>query len=354
MITFRFLIWLLMLVLSIVANHFKRRIFPHILIIFLLMIPIMSLIFLIFLKRNIKTELKSKNEIISKGDIGEWSLNIFNTDKFQSAVVLFKQLSLRTITIFLNPKEMFNQELTRPSTHIGLLNPPEYEAKLLDGFRLFKTSLQPTKQDPVLVIPRINQESIQLNSADRLTSSIQSALIASRVKTEDLELLRPLEPGDSMKKIHWKLSARLGEWFVRTDKSGPVPIVEFIVYPKKEPTNLERRDDFLETSLGYMTYLLNKNIPFKFQSLHFSNYEQIYSSQIALAKIELNHTLSLSPSETLSIPVFFIEELTEEIIFELSLLTQPLILYLFEKEVDPALMNLARFHQLEFIIDETV
>lgn len=354
MITLRFLMWLVMLILAIITAHFKLRLFPHVLIIFLLAIPIVSFIFLHFFKKKLKISINPKTRMIDKEEMGEWVLTIYNNSKTQPAMTQIKQENERMMNLYTNPYESLNLSLTKKSEHIGVLSPPLFSLKVLDSFRLMKSNYKHIVTDSIIVLPRLESPLLNLKITDQLLVRAQSALMTSLLRLEDLEMVRPMEPGDSMKRMHWKLSARLGDWFVRTEESGPQPKIELIVYPNKGSSDLDHRDDFLEVVVSQIAYFLNKKLSLVFMGTDYTDITQINQARLSFALIEIDHSIELRPESDQSVVLVFIESLSEQIISQLILLRNEPIIYLFNKNEDPALLELATYNNLLIIQDEEI
>ena len=249
-------------VLSPGPAHFKLRLFPHVLII-LSPNPLISLLFGLFLKRKIKLEVIAVSKTIERKQVGLWQLVITNNSKVQPAYCQIKQEGEKTQDLFLNPNEQVTVDLHKLSQHTGLLSVPQYSLKLLDGFRLFKFKLKSPVAKTNYVLPLVDKTLFNHSLNYRVVSESKNALVQSSLQSDELDLIRPLQQGDSMKRVHWKVSARLGEWFVRMDETGPEPYVHLIVYPEKKSIDLDVVMSF--RCLASLIQVLLAQVPFEFE-----------------------------------------------------------------------------------------
>lgn len=348
--TFRFLLWLVFFVLSIISAHFKLRLFPHVLILFLALIPLISLLFGLFLKRKIKLEVIAISETIERKQVGLWQLVITNNSKVQPAYCQIKQEGEKTQDLFLNPNEQVTVDLHKLSQHTGLLSVPHYSLKLLDGFRLFKFKLKSPVAKTITVLPLVDKTLFNHSLNYRVVSESKNALVQSSLQSDELDLIRPLQQGDSMKRVHWKVSARLGEWFVRMDETGPEPYVHLIVYPEKKSIDLDHRDEFLDVSASLIQELLLAQVPFEFEGKMYRQLKHLRQARINLALIPYEHSIPLVSQSKSAVTLVLVETLNEQVIFELSKMRNQPIVFVFDKGTESQLAN---YHHLNITYYET-
>ena len=157
------------------------------------------------------------------------------------------------------------QQLVMPyhAAHVGAFSPGVEWAAVEDLFGFWKKTVHPSSlKEPLLVMPRLMEmEDLEYAPGDPGNESMAQA-------TEDITDpadFRSYQPGDAMKKIHWKLSLRKGELMVRRFEE-PVLSEALLLMDCSQPPNwgwpdaaADTRDTLLETSASMMQHLMQQD-----------------------------------------------------------------------------------------------
>lgn len=234
----RFYLWLCAWPLLFLLANLKLRPFPHILLIFWTLLPILSLVFsLYFVKKIERSEDISPKRLIY-GENGEWTIKLINKSFFMPFFLHFeipgKGWKKNYITMVLRPGESreFCMPFNLPYTgkYQFSFGEPVYE-DLLGFFNLRLPAADKTKTEDCMALPRskesyedkydsVNQ--ISEKGADRKTLQLLSDEIFS---------IDPLREGESLAHAHWKLSARLQQWMIKNYSDFDREPVRFIINP---------------------------------------------------------------------------------------------------------------------------
>lgn len=360
MITWRFIVWLFLLFASIITSHFKLRLFPHVIILFLILIPIVSLIFLFLLKKKLKISLTSNAHRLTHRQQAEFILNISNESKWQPVFMRLIREKVPKINISLNPNQHFSYPIHKSAQHVGYLEPPQFELQLYDAFKLFRVGIYLNDVESLLVLPRLDSQDSSLEVNQNLVEDIRQALVVQHAQQDELQAIREMVQGDSMRKIHWKLSARLNDWQVRHDEQGPQPLVQIHVFPDPIDLNAEllmdQRDDFLSYVATQIDSFMIGGLRLALGPYQLIEKRQLDQAQVYLARLEVNHSRRLRNEfdfKQHAIYIVFIQTLTKEIVGDCALLQQNnnhVILYCYNLIQDKELVKLAQFNHLTLVL----
>ncbi|MBR2122846.1 MAG: DUF58 domain-containing protein [Lachnospiraceae bacterium] len=123
---------------------------------------------------------------------------------------------------------------------------------LPDAFGILKLKFRVMHEFRAIVRPRItNAADERLSLEDRLsTFSLSDPVNKDDILGNDI---RMYIPGDPMRQIHWKNTARSGELMVRLPKEKEIRLINVILVPERPPYEFDgilRRDRFLEFAVS--------------------------------------------------------------------------------------------------------
>lgn len=161
-----------------------------------------------------------------------------------------------TITLSDMPGRKQVLHLPFHADHVGVSRPGIRRVTVTDLFGFFSISWQPTAQvSELLVLPMVFEvDDLHFAPGDQGLGTMARA-------TEDLSSpsdVRGYQPGDAMKKIHWKLSLRKNELMVRKYEE---PIMQRAMvlmdcarppFHRQEDVHADVRDTLLETAASVM------------------------------------------------------------------------------------------------------
>lgn len=133
-------------------------------------------------------------------------------------------------SMILMPKETFDFRFQASFDHIGTYSAGVSRIVIGDIFGLFQHTVVNKRRHEVQVLPKI----FELSKLDLSNVSMQESRRAYQtIVTDDMDYagVREYEPGDPIKTIHWKLSARNtdGQYLTRLFESNGNPSIDIIL-----------------------------------------------------------------------------------------------------------------------------
>jgi len=132
---------------------------------------------------------------------------------------------------------------------------------------LFRISRKYSKNIKILALPRI----IEFSNIPLAIDLVAESSSRFDIRDEDYSVIsdiRPYVPTDSIKRVHWKLTAKRNEWMVKIYQSNALNHVNIVLdnlkmpVPEEEMYSLE--DSMVENALGLARFCLNKGMPIDF------------------------------------------------------------------------------------------
>lgn len=263
--TFRLILWFIIFIASIVSAQLKLRNFPHILVIFLLFMPVVSLAHALFMRRRIRISYRRTQEFIPRGEKALWQVTIKNPALHP---MVFHIKENQAITRYvLEGKGELSLEFGIRAEHTGPLDPPDLSYYLQDSFNLFRIPIKRSFNNmKIYALPLASRHRLESTTGEIQEHDGAQAKHARTEHLDDIHQLRAMTHGDPLKLIHWKLSARQGEWMVKEYRKEEDPSTLFLTLLPQE--NLSLRDSLLD-----LTYQSAK--AFLYQQLSISLYSEI-------------------------------------------------------------------------------
>ncbi len=234
-------------------------------------IPVISLIYLIFVYFNLRILQQIENRNMICGQPMPYFF-VLQNDSF----CVFASISVNLFSSFssvedlpgdteyeLLPGDKYAFETKLTCKYRGEYEVGVKEIIMTDFFRLFRISYRIPGTIKALVLPKITRVS-NLKSIDSLAALPQRTSL--RERTEPDIVVRDYAAGDSLKQIHWKATAREQKLKVRNltgeEKQGISLLWDTRRYSKEPKAYLPIEDKILETTLAISIFLAEKNIPF--------------------------------------------------------------------------------------------
>ncbi|MCL1786438.1 MAG: DUF58 domain-containing protein, partial [Defluviitaleaceae bacterium] len=136
-----------------------------------------------------------------------------------------------------------------------------------DFVGLFCLKRKYRKPAKILVLPRI----VSFSNMPLAISLVAEASARFDIRDEDYSVIsdvRPYVPTDSMKRVHWKLTAKRNEWMVKMFQSNALNHVTIILdnlrMPVPEGERYPLEDSMVEEALGLARFCLNRGMPVDF------------------------------------------------------------------------------------------
>ena len=287
-IRLRFVFWVLGLVALYLLANLKLRVFPHVLIIFWILLPILSIIFSYASRKKLKLRIEVDPLYINRDEPGTWLCTLRNESRHMSFFLQFPKLKFlegrkkpKPFEIMLQPGEERHLRLFFQADYSGHYSldaeEPIYE-DLLGFFWLgFSRDFNRISSD-LFCLPRLKDEIFNDRQARLLDEYRQPQDQKSlNAVTDDVFSIEPLRQGQSLAHAHWKLSARLQEWMIKhysdnelqplrivldlkdIDWEGKVRFQELENEPLSEDLirMLNNRNRILDSVYSYMNILLS-------------------------------------------------------------------------------------------------
>lgn len=138
----------------------------------------------------------------------------------------------------------------------------------LGWFRFPVKSLpNPVKIGVIPEIPSLSNANLMLHTVSDivLTQDDEEEETASAFSAQSMPgyIHRDYIPGDNLKRINWKMSAKRQKLMVRTDEAAAAvrPAVILDLQPETTETMLKRREIMMEGALGFLILLVRQGIP---------------------------------------------------------------------------------------------
>jgi len=239
----------------------------------LIVMPLFSLLFAVITLYGIKITQKTERDTVIKGEENRYFITLNNKIKigFGTLRCIFLEGHFAVDTTAdkvranikpFMPAISFPMNFTikyRGTYKIGL-----NKLEILDFLGLFRVRRKMSTMFEVVAYPRITDlENMHL--AIHMLSKAPANLSILQEDYADFTDVRPYAPSDPVKKIHWKLTAKRGEWIVKNYQTSALNSMAIIVdstkrtLPHEPLTKLE--DNIIESTVAVLIYCLRQQMP---------------------------------------------------------------------------------------------
>lgn len=295
------LIYLVIFFLSLTFVYFYGGRVPYAIFYSVIALPVLSLAYTCLIYVRFKYVQTVDKKYVSKGDTVHFSFSISNEDiylypyikiTFCGSDTLFKdQFVQRYLSLAPFSKKSFDFSLAckyRGCYEIGIKT---IEIEDFLGILSLKYSINETKD--IIVSPKV----VPLDKFALKTdffSETHSVLNNSNEDMSTVSDIRKYQYGDSLKKIHWKLTAKTAEIKVKEFQSTSETSSILVLDLKKNPYSFDKNtileDKLIEAAVSVMHYCLNRWIPTNL--IFFSDKMHRYDAKDPLMFSELFSVLS--------------------------------------------------------------
>lgn len=215
----RFFFWLIGAVALFLLANTKLRPFPHILFLFWLLLPILSVTFSFFSGRHISRKEELNPLRLQYGEEGEWILELRNDSSLLPFFLHFPFPSPQgkaTTEVIIAPGE--DKRLSFPfyAPYIGTYTfssgEPIFEDLL--GFFKLQFSGRGIRTAECFALPKRVEDLPFLRSSEEEEGTVVERRSLTLV-TDELFSVDPLQEGEPLSHTHWKLSSRLQKWMIK-------------------------------------------------------------------------------------------------------------------------------------------
>ncbi len=255
MIRFKFVIWVIVTIAAILSASTQPRSFVHYVINLLLLMPFFALGHLFYSLKHLKVQLLSQQKTLLRNEIGNWQLIVTNS----SSINTIRLIHLRESYI-LSPNTSFELNYPTPAQHVGYLYPNiDTKLKIVDLFGLFSKRIALPKASVAYVLPFTHSKHNTSFDGNLEEYKKQQISRPFSLEEEELDSIFPLDPSFPLRRIHWKLSARLQEWMVkRYYQTTNTILTIFLELDYFE--RLDYRDQYLDFIANLLTTTIKQEI----------------------------------------------------------------------------------------------
>lgn len=236
---------------------------------------LVPLIHILIILNKLNITVKLPNKSLYAGDEITIDYKIDNNTFFHIPYLeihshISKKLTKKTpekIIKSLRPHELYTYNETIDLKRRGYYELGTVEVIISDVFGIYSLRKKYSSKTSLLVYPEaIELSNFTINSVEQMGElSIEDLIFQDRSRIANL---RDFREGDSIKSIHWKLSAKLDDIIIKEyEKRGDAQVIIFVnnymEYFKKD-MDRQLEDKIVDISLSIINYYINQNIPVYF------------------------------------------------------------------------------------------
>ena len=239
----------------------------------LIALPLASLLFAFVTLYGLGVVQKAGSAVVVKGEPNQYFITLHNRIRIGFGAVrclfLGEHFAIETdvseqlidIRPFMKPYE-FPVDFTVKYRGVYQLGLGYLE--VTDFLGLFRLKRKVSAKFEIVAYPRIvSLEHMQL--AIHLLSKAPANLSVAQEDYADYTDVRPYEPSDPIKKVHWKLTAKRGEWIVKNYQSSVLNSMAILLDANKRPLPYENsvklEDTMMEHAVAVLRYCLRQQMP---------------------------------------------------------------------------------------------
>lgn len=294
-VRFGFWLWLLMLPVIAITLQFKLRPFPHILLLFWTLVPLWAWIALKLASSALRIELLVPSRSIHRNRTFDVILRATNKSAFSAVQLMIPDENIPSLLV---PRKGRAERILRAKAfHIGHYPLPDRSIYLEDAFGLF---LMPAKVEasPALILPDLQNAEIPVAES----TSTKPVKSTRRTGQDEVSHIEPYLPGTPMRKIHWKLSARMQEWMMRHyDEESDVQVTLVVLAPQAHDDRaLEAKDALYDLAFSLAYQALANSITVQLFRSQKGNVVPIASARYAGVELALDSVTSETARHSLA------------------------------------------------------
>lgn len=224
MIRPRFIIWCIFTLLVWIVGHFGDWVWLNLLLFFMLFLPLLSFLAGLWHRRRLSFRCRLPKPYIERFQPATWFFDLGHQGRYLDLPLLAEYWensqagSQQRVSFKLRAGEKRQLAIEIPGKHTGPLRPSLFSLRLLDPLGFFSLkiiSYGAREFEPVLVLPRSLLAEIEKEESRPYIEEGETSSQKSDQDLDEVDRLRPLQAGDPMRTIHWKVSARMQNWMVR-------------------------------------------------------------------------------------------------------------------------------------------
>lgn len=265
--------YLLLFFLSLTYAYFYGGFFPYTLLYLVVSFPLLSLLHLVVVYMSLRISERMNERVFVKGECASYNLVIQNSsflyvpyitvNMFMEGEVICKDLRCLRLSMAPFSTREYNYNLPlifRGSYDIGVKS-----IFINDLLGFFTFSIKPYEKKSILVRPRIILNNYTVPAA-RIS---EGEIISGNNKSGNDEIvdIREYIHGDSFRKIHWKLSSKLGKTMVKETRNqldnDVIIVLNLNSLGDLNEEKLSKEDCLIEEIVAKLNFLIKQNIPVK-------------------------------------------------------------------------------------------
>lgn len=226
-------------------------------------------------------------------------LYFFRIEAYFFVSDLFGGLASQAMTtLSLGPFESYDLHFTTKFEHIGTYSAGLHRLVVCDFLRLFTAQLPGQRTQMVHVTPRIQTlDALDLsNDSQTETQRPRKSVFADSL---DYAYVRPYVPGDPLKTIHWKLSARTDGYMTRLFEENTNPgvavLLDFFAPEERAPYLMGMFDALVETAISVARYAQAEGFD---TEMRYTNRDGERVRRVTFSNAELEEMIADMPSIT--------------------------------------------------------
>ncbi|PIC57954.1 hypothetical protein CSV80_06510 [Sporosarcina sp. P12(2017)] len=206
-------------------------------------------------KGKIQCDIITANEIYKNEQMG-YQLRVQNTSRLP---VTQLQIHLIIEHIFTGKQESHHHNLSIPAKsteefsfvlpqkYMGQVNIRIKQLTIKDSFTFFRSMQKMNTQSAVLIMPNPYFLKLQRIEQNQHVLQTPGMIPMKKIAGEELAELSVYKPGDSVKQIHWKLSSKVDELFVKQHETLTGDAVMMTIDFTSFTNQVTLYDEFIET-----------------------------------------------------------------------------------------------------------
>lgn len=241
-----------------------------------LLIAVAMIVFLVLdvtsvlvLKRYLSISIEVPGEQMPKNTTFVVRVNVRNQSviplingviRLQIGNVFMGETAGQDIEIPLKPLAVTGLGLPLCSACVGDVEIRTEKIVLTDFLGMFCTEREASASNHVFIIPRgETEQEFSLNAFEKGMNEVEETQMRGS-DFSDVSQIREYIPGDAIKNIHWKLSAKKDVWMVK--ERLQMSSQKLLVVLKLEKSSEEAADRTIETLYSFGEFLLTNHVPF--------------------------------------------------------------------------------------------
>lgn len=287
--------------------------FPYTLLYLTLFLPVMNLFHLLITAKMLRMSERLNSRIFIKGETVNYRFTLNNTSCFYMPYIdihmhtetriIFE--GLKDVRVSVAPFSVRQIKYDFPLALRGKYSIGVERVRIHDLMGLFTFTFHPREKKYILVKPRILNRGYNI-IPDSHAYEGQQNLESRKHGNDELSDIRKYVYGDSLKKIHWKLSAKLDKTMVRETFSEPdnSAVIFFNLNSTLYKDNSElmdkdtllKEDCLIEELVAEINHLFKNHIPIKLlfnkdslNCMSISSLAEFNSTYEYLSELNFNH-----------------------------------------------------------------